>query len=101
MTKITLTDLTNLQNETTTVNAINANNATIETAFDNTLSRNGTAPNTIGATIDMNSHRIINLPSAISTTEPVTLSQMTAALVAAGNIVTGITGVPVSAAMQP
>lgn len=99
--KITLTDLANLQNETTAVNAINDNNAVLETAIDNTLSRDGTTPNTMGSTLDMNSNRIINLPTAVSTVEPVTLAQMTAALVANGNINTGLTGVPVSAAMQP
>lgn len=57
MSKLTLTDLANLQNETTAVNAINANNAAIETAMENTLSRDGTSPNTMGATLDMNSNR--------------------------------------------
>src|SRR6266852_1351863 len=101
MSKVTLTNLVNLTNQTTAVNAINANNAVLTTAMDNTLSRDGTQPNQMNATLDMNSNRMINLPSATSTTEPVTLSQMTGALVNNGNIVTGLTGVPVSAAMQP
>lgn len=70
MSKISLTDLANLQNENTAVSAINANNATIETAFENTLSRDGTIPNYMTAELDMNSNRIINLPAAISDTEP-------------------------------
>jgi hypothetical protein len=101
MSKVTLTNLVNLQNETTAVNAINDNNATLTTAIDNTLSRDGSSPSQMLATLDMNSNRIINLPSAVSTTEPVNLAQMTAALVVNGNINTGLTGVPVSAAMQP
>src|SRR6266436_6918774 len=60
MSKITLTDLANLQNETTAVNAINANNATLKTASDNTLSRDGTSPNTMGANLDMNGFQILN-----------------------------------------
>ncbi len=96
MSKITLTNLVNLQNETTAVGAINANNAALTTALDNTLSRDGTSPNQMGANLDMNSNRIINLPSAISTSEPVTLAQMSAAI-----LPTGLTGVPVSAVMQP
>jgi hypothetical protein len=60
MTKITLTDLVNLQNETTAVNAINNNNAVIETAFDNTLSRDGSSPNQMEANIDMNGFQILN-----------------------------------------
>jgi len=70
MTKITLTDLANLQNETTAVNAINANNAAIETAFDNTLSRDGTVPNTMGSALDMNSNQIYNLPAPSTTSSP-------------------------------
>lgn len=101
MSKVSLTNLVNLQNETTAVNAINANNAALTAAIENTLSRDGTAPNQMQSTLDMNSNRIINLPTAISVTEPVTLAQMTAALVANGNINTGLTGVPVSSAMQP
>lgn len=63
MSKITLTDLVNLENQTTAVNAINANNAIVETAFDNTLSRDGTAPNQMAATLDMNGQQILNLPA--------------------------------------
>lgn len=66
MSKITLTDLVNLENQTTAVNAINGNNQTLETAFDNTLSRDGTSPNTMGANLDMNSHHIVNLPTPTS-----------------------------------
>ncbi len=73
MTKITLTDLVNLQNETTAVNAVNANNATIEVAIDNTLSRDGTAPNQMAANLDMNSNRIVNLPAPLSLQEPLRL----------------------------
>lgn len=99
--KISLTNLVNLTNQTTAVSAINANNTALTTAINNTLSRDGTPPNQMGSAMDMNSNRILNLPTAISTSEPVNLAQMTAALVANGNINTGITGVPVSAAMQP
>lgn len=70
MSKISLTDLVNLQNETTAVNAINANNAALTTAFDNTLSRDGTTPNTMSATLDMNSNHIINLPAPTSNFDP-------------------------------
>lgn len=73
MTKITLSDLANLENQTTAVSAINANNAAIETAFDNTLSRDGTSPNQMSASLDMNSHRILNLPSPTSLYEPIRL----------------------------
>lgn len=73
MTKVTLTDLSNLQNENTAVSAINANNAAVETAFDNTLSRDGTAPNTMGAAIDMNNNQIYNLPAPSTVNSPARL----------------------------
>lgn len=77
MSKITLTNLVNLQNETTAVNAINANNAILQTAFDNTLSRDGTSPNTMGASLDMNSNQILNLPAPISVDSPARLIDVT------------------------
>ena len=77
MAKLTLTDLTNLQNESSAVSAVNANSALIETALENTLSRDGTAPNTMGATLDMNSNRIINLPQPVSAGEALRLGDVT------------------------
>lgn len=73
MTKITLTDLANLQNEATAVTAINNNNATLETAIDNTLSRDGASPNTMGSNLDMNSNQILNLPDPAGADSPVRL----------------------------
>lgn len=74
MTKITLTNLTSLSNPLTAIAAINANNDAIEVASDTFLSRDGTSPNTMGATIDMNSFRITNLPAPLASTEPLRLS---------------------------
>lgn len=68
--KITLTNLVNLQNETTAVNAINTNSEIITLAFDNTLSRDGTGPNQMGASIDMNHNSILNLPAPSTNFEP-------------------------------
>lgn len=76
MAKVTLTDLANLQNESTAVVAINANNAALETAMENTLSRDGTSPNTLSANLDMNSYRILNLPTPIDDADPVRLGDV-------------------------
>lgn len=76
MSKITLTNLVNLENQTSAVNAINNNNAAITTAVENTLSRNGTSPNTMGSGLDMNSYRILNLPLPISGQEPLRLQDI-------------------------
>lgn len=80
MAKLTLTDLANLTDETTAVAAINNNNSAIETALENTLSRDGSTPNTMGADLDMNSNQILNLTDATTDQEPVTLSQLNTAV---------------------
>lgn len=77
MSKVTLSNLVNLQNETSVVTTINNNSTAITTGFDNTLSRDGTAPNTMTASIDMNSNRILNLPAAATGSEPLRYSDLT------------------------
>lgn len=70
MAKLTLSDPVNLQNESTFITTIATNNAAIETAMENTLSRDGTTPNTMSASLDMNSNRIINLPAPAADNDP-------------------------------
>jgi hypothetical protein len=77
MAKLTLDAVGNLRNEATGLEVINDNFDLIETAFENTLSRDGTSPNAMEANLDMNDNRILNLPSAVSTTEPVRLGDLT------------------------
>lgn len=74
MAKLTLTDLTGFTSDA--LAAINANSAAIETALENTLSRDGTSPNEMEADLDMNSNRIINLPVATAATEAVRFDQV-------------------------
>lgn len=77
MSKIaTLNRLVNLTNETTAVAALNDNDTKIETAFTNTLSLDGSTPNQMGADLDMNSHRILNLLAPVALTEPVRLQDV-------------------------
>lgn len=80
MAKLTLSDLANLNNETSAVATINANSDLIETALENTLSRDGTSPNSMGADLDMNSNQILNLPEATLDTEPVRKGEFDAAI---------------------
>lgn len=62
MAKITLTDVSNISGqETTAIAAINANSALIEAALENTLSRDGTTPNTMNADLDMNDNDLLNV----------------------------------------
>jgi hypothetical protein len=77
MSKTTLSSVGNLIDTTTSTNTINANNAAIQAAIDNTLSRDGTQPNTMNANIDMNSHNILNLASPASPGEPLRLADVT------------------------
>src|SRR5216684_7947670 len=77
MSKITLSNIADLTQSTTAQTTINSNSSTVQTAFDNTLSRDGTSPNQMGAALDMNSNRILNLPLAVSISEPLRLSDIT------------------------
>lgn len=73
MSKITLNNVGSLTAATTAQNTINANSAVIQTAFDNTLSRDGTTPNTMSKNLDMNSNQILNLPAPVAGTSPARL----------------------------
>lgn len=63
MSKVVLKTLASGYNSTT---LLNSNFDKITTGFENTLSRDGTGPNTMSSVLDMNSNRIINsgVPSA-------------------------------------
>jgi len=68
MPKLTLSDLASLTNQTSAIALINANNALTTTALENTLSRDGTATNTMSADIDLNSNDLLNVNSITATT---------------------------------
>lgn len=84
MAKLTLTDLSTLSNQTSAISLLNSNNAAIETALENTLSRDGTTPNAMEANLDMNSNRIINLPKPISSKEPARKADLDAVVASLG-----------------
>lgn len=73
MAKLTLNNVTSGYG---TATRVNANNTLIETAIENTLSRDGTAPNTMSAVLDMNSNRVVNVANATGTQDAVPLSQV-------------------------
>lgn len=72
MAKLTLSDHTNLNNSVSTVGKLNSNNTLVENAIENTLSRDGTSPNSMQASLDMDSHKILNLPEPGTGHEPAT-----------------------------
>ena len=49
------------------IDALNDNFDTVETAFDNTLSRDGTGPNFMLTNIDMNGYQVINVSAVKGT----------------------------------
>lgn len=59
--------LTPIESAYASKDALNANFDAIEVALENTLSRDGTAPNSMSANLDMNGNSIVNA-SSISTT---------------------------------
>lgn len=76
MTKITLNNVGSLIEATTAAATINSNNSTIQVAFDNTLSRDGTAPNVMNASLDLNSNQILNLPAPAGPNSPLRLQDL-------------------------
>lgn len=64
MAKLTLSNVTNISGaESVALGVINANSDAIETALENTLSRDGTTPNSMGADLDMDNNDILNVGS--------------------------------------
>jgi hypothetical protein len=71
--KLTLSDVSNILTAAAT---LNNNNATLEAALENTLSRDGTAPNEMNADLDLNGNRIYNLADAVEGGDAVTFRQI-------------------------
>lgn len=76
MSKITLNTVGSLIDATTAKTTINNNFDTLETAFDNTLSLDGSVPNQMTASLDMNDNQIVNLPQAITEHSPLRYSDL-------------------------
>lgn len=94
MSKVTLNPVSNFTTSSA-VTTVNNNNSTITTAFDNTLSRDGTSPNQMNSTLDMNSNRVINLGAPAGPNDAVRLTDLQNASIGGGggsgtaNIITG------------
>ena len=87
MAKLPLATVVNLEAQTTALAAINSNFSVLSTGFDNTLSLDGTTPNSMLATLDMNSNRIINIAAPVNPGDVARLSDITNGVVQ----ITGIT----------
>lgn len=73
MAKLTLDTLSSLANQSSAIAIINDNSVAIEAALENTLSLDGTSPNSMNANFDMNNYRILNLPLPLADQEPLRL----------------------------
>ena len=73
---------------------LNANNTLIEAALENTLSRDGTSPNTMSADLDMNSNQLNNLAVPVNDQEAATKKYV-------DDIVTGFTSSATFSAALP
>lgn len=62
-------------NDTTATELINENFQALQTAIENTLSRDGTTPNFMDANIDLNSYKLINGGEAENDNDYITLKQ--------------------------
>lgn len=76
MPKFDPTIIDTLRNDASAVGALNDNFTRISEVLEDVLSRDGTSPNTMTATLDMNSNRIVNLPFPLSPSEPARLQDI-------------------------
>lgn len=76
MTKITLNNVGSLIDTTTAAATLNSNFATIQAAFDNTYSLDGTSPNQLQNALDANSNQIVNLPFPATAFSPLRLQDL-------------------------
>jgi len=92
MAKLVLNDITSLEAQASAIQTLNANAAAIETALENTLSRDGTSPNQMLTSFDMNDNRIINVAAPINGTDVARLSDVANALSVDSTLVPSLTG---------
>lgn len=64
--------LTTIGSRYGTIDALNANFDALADAIENSLSRDGTGPNSLEANVDANSYRIINLPTPVDNSDAAT-----------------------------
>lgn len=87
MAKLVLADVGSLQSEPSALQTMAENNQKIETALENTLSRDGTSPNQMGTTLDLNGNRLINLAAPQSGTDAARLIDLSESLQLTGAVV--------------
>ena len=76
MAKVTLNSISSTANKDQLVQSIDDNFKAIQNAFDNTVSRDGSTPNSLDADLDMNSRRVINVADPVNGSDVVTKSYL-------------------------
>lgn len=76
MSKFTPPNFNSLQNETSFLGQLNAAMERIKASFDNTLSRDGSTPNQMGADLDVNSNHIVNMAKGTQAGHAVEYTQL-------------------------
>lgn len=92
MAKLVLNDIASLESQASVIQTINENSAATEVALENTLSRDGTSPNQMGAVLDMNDYRAINLGAPINGSDAARLTDVANALSVTATLVPSMTG---------
>lgn len=73
MAKLNLPDIGSLSNAGSAKQAINDNFDAIEAALDNTISRDGSLPNSMAADLDLDDHKVINVADPVDGADAVNL----------------------------
>lgn len=89
MAKLTLTDIATGYSATS---VINANNQAIETAIENTLSRDGSTPNDMNADLDMNGNKVTGLGAPSASTDAARWIDVTDSIEATGSAIPALAG---------
>lgn len=81
--------LTSINASYTGITKLNSHLDKIEAAFQNTVSRDGSTPNSMNALFDMNGHQIINLGEPSLAHHAVTKEYVDGLAIGGGNVITG------------
>ena len=84
--------LTDVASGYASANTTNNNNQKIEDAFANTLSRDGSSPNTMLANLDMNSKKIVNLAAPVNANDAARLADVQGSLVLTSATIPALSG---------
>lgn len=96
MAKLTLETITQNVDDANTISKINDNFSAVEAAFDEVVSRDGSTPNFMDATFDMNGNKIINVMSPTTSGGAATKGYVDSVFNAnGGTVIVGVEEAPV------